>query len=119
MNKDFHCATAQEAENHVPSGDVTKKLASFFKIFGDDTRIRLLFALDSSELCVHDLSLIVGMQQSTVSHQLKLLREQQVVSQRREGKKMFYHLNDSHISEILSIAKEHKEHGKEEEEEYG
>lgn len=114
MKKDFHCPTAQAAEESIPEDMNTRDLADFFKIFGDNTRIRLLFALESSELCVHDLSLILEMQPSAVSHQLKSLRFHKVVKQRKEGKKVFYSLRDQHISTILNMGYSHLCHEKEE-----
>ncbi len=114
MEKDFHCPTAKAAEDSLPDQIITTDLADFFKIFGDYTRIRLLFALESSELCVHDLSLILGMQPSAVSHQLKILRHHKVVTQRKEGKNVFYSLRDQHISTILNMGYSHLRHEKEE-----
>lgn len=113
MEKDFRCATAKAAEDSLPDQIITTDLADFFKIFGDYTRIRLLFALESSELCVHDLSLILGMQPSAVSHQLKILRYHKVVSKRKEGKNVYYSLKDRHISEILMMGYDHLSHEKE------
>lgn len=107
MEKDFHCATAAAAEASIPSQIISSDLADFFKMLGDYTRIRLLFALDSSELCVHDLGLILGMQQSAVSHQLKILRANKVVSYRKDGRNTYYALSDPHISEVLKICHTH------------
>lgn len=113
--KDFRCPSAQAAEENLPSQILSTDLSDFFKIFGDYTRIRLLFALQHSELCVHDLSLILGMQQPAVSHQLKILRQYKVVSPRKEGKNTFYALNDKHIFDILEIGLHHLSHRKEQE----
>lgn len=105
--KDYHCAIASESEKNVPEGKVTAQLAEFFKVFGDDTRIRLLFALEKGECCVRDLSLILDMQQPAVSHQLKFLRQNRLVTQRKEGKKTFYALDDQHIYDILAVGMAH------------
>ncbi len=110
MKKDFCCSTAAAAEESIPDQIICSDLADFFKIFGDYTRIRLLFALQSSELCVNDLSLILGMQQSAVSHQLKILKTNKIVSARKEGKMTFYALNDQHVSDVLTICFEHLTH---------
>lgn len=115
MKKDFCCSSAEEAENSIPNQIICTDLADFFKIFGDYTRIRLLFALQSSELCVNDLSLILGMQQSAVSHQLKILKTNKIVSTRKEGKMTFYSLNDQHVSDVLTICFEHLTHTDKEE----
>lgn len=106
----FHCEAAKHAHLHIPEDVVATDLADFLKIFGDYTRIRLLFAIKESELCVHDLCLILQMQQPAVSHQLKILRNYKLVKVRREGKKSFYSLNDSHILEILEIGLSHITH---------
>ena len=110
MDHQFHCSTAQGAFEHLPDEIITSDLADFFKIFGDYTRIRLLFAIKETELCVHDLSLILGMQQSAVSHQLKTLRQYKLVTVRRDGKKNFYALSDHHILDILEIGLTHISH---------
>lgn len=107
---EFHCAHAQAAMDKMPDADVTANLSRFFKVFGDDTRVRLLFAIKDKELCVHDLSKILGMQQSAVSHQLKTLRHYNLVRTRREGQKTFYALDDIHIFDILNEGLEHISH---------
>lgn len=106
----FHCDTAQKALENIPSEIITADLADFFKIFGDYTRVRLLFAIKDGELCVHDLSLILGMQQPAVSHQLKTLKQYKIVTARRDGKKTYYSLNDNHIFEILNVGLNHLSH---------
>lgn len=105
--KDYHCAIAAESEKNVPEPKVTEEMANFFKIFGDDTRIRLLFALEKGECCVRDLSLILEMQQPAVSQQLRLLKQQKLVSSRREGKKTFYAVDDKNIYDILKMGLAH------------
>lgn len=114
MALDFHCPTAEATLRSIPDGNVTQELADFYKVFGENTRIRLLFALEYSELCVHDLSLILGMQPSAVSHQLKILRQHKVVTKRKEGKKVFYALSDPHIFQLLQVGHSHITHPKEE-----
>ncbi len=98
------------ARSTIPNDILSADLADFFKIFGDYTRIRLLFAMKDGELCVQDLSILLGMQQSAVSHQLKTLRHYKLVGVRRDGKKSFYSLNDHHILEILEIGLTHLSH---------
>ncbi len=84
-------------------------LAELFKIFGDSTRIRILFVLSESELCVCDLAQTLQMNQSAVSHQLKILKQAKLVTSRREGKSIFYSLADDHVRTILGQGMEHIE----------
>ena len=86
-----------------------QQLAELFKIFGDPTRIKLLFELLSSESCVGDLALALDMSQSAVSHQLRIIKESRLVKCRREGKNMIYSLADDHVRTILSQGREHIE----------
>ena len=87
-------------------------LADFFKIFGDSTRLKILWALDVSEMCVWELSEALGMSMSAVSHQLKSLREANLIKPRRDGKSVFYSLCDEHVKIILEMASEHLAEGK-------
>ncbi len=82
-------------------------LADLFKVFADPTRIRLLSALSASELCVCDLGSLLGMSQSAISHQLALLRAARVVRSRREGKVVWYALDDDHVATLLALGIEH------------
>lgn len=84
-------------------------LAELFKVFGDSTRIRILYALVESELCVGDMAQILNLSQSAVSHQLKILKDAKLVKFRREGKIIFYALDDDHVRNILSMGMEHVE----------
>ncbi len=86
---------------------VIEKMAAFYKIFGDPTRVRILCALDKSELCVCDLSALLEMNVSAVSHQLKLLRESDLVKTRRDGKEVYYSLSDEHVQKIIECGMEH------------
>jgi len=84
-------------------------LAEFFKVFGDSTRIRILFALFEAEVCVCDLAEALGMTQSAVSHQLRILKQNRLVKSRREGKSVFYSLADTHVRTIIDQGREHIE----------
>lgn len=90
----------------------TFDIADFFKIFGDSTRIKILWALDKSEMCVCDLAFLLKMTKSAISHQLRILRDNKLVSIRKEGKFVYYHLNDEHVKDILEKALEHLEESK-------
>ena len=91
----------------MPDDDTLIDLAELFKVFGDSTRIKILSALSGGELCVCDLSTAVGMSNSAVSHQLKILKNAQLVRFRRDGKTVFYSLADSHVMTILQQGLEH------------
>lgn len=82
-------------------------LAELFKIFGDPTRIRILYAMLDTERCVNDIAGLLQMSQSSVSHQLRILKSSKLVKSRREGKSIFYSLDDEHVSSILSMGMEH------------
>lgn len=82
-------------------------LADFFKVFGDSTRVRILSALDIHEMCVCDLANVLNMTKSAVSHQLRVLRQSDLVRARREGKNMIYALADDHVQSIFELAMEH------------
>ncbi len=84
-------------------------LADLFKVFGDSSRIKLLYKLLEGEYCVQDLADSLDMTQSAVSHQLKILKMSKLVGSRRDGKQMYYSLADDHVSTILSMGKEHLE----------
>ena len=91
----------------LPDEDTLYDLAELFKVFGDSTRIRILFALFESELCVCDLSETLNMTQSAVSHQLQILRTSKLVKSRREGKSIFYSLADDHVVTIVAQGLDH------------
>ena len=82
-------------------------LAELFKIFGDPTRIRILYAMLDTERCVNDIAGILQMSQSSVSHQLRILKTSKLVKSRREGKSIFYSLDDEHVRAILNMGIEH------------
>ena len=88
------------------------KLAEFFKIIGDTTRSKILFALDKNEMCVCDIANVLGMSKSSISHQLGTLRRSGIVKCRKEGKEVFYVLDDEHVQEVFEVGLEHIEHKK-------
>lgn len=89
------------------SYDVVTDLSDFFKIMGDSTRLQLLMVLEYGELCVSDLAYILNMSISAVSHQLKSLRNAKLVKIRRDGKNIYYSLDDDHINSILEVSLKH------------
>ncbi len=94
----------------LPDRGITDKMAEMFKALGDPTRVRLIYALSQQELCVHDLSVILDMGQSAISHQLRYLRNLRIVKRRKEGKTVFYSLNDAHVEQIFLQTHEHVRH---------
>lgn len=88
-------------------------LAELFKIFGDSTRIKILYAMLDVELCVNDIAGSLQMSQSSVSHQLRILKTSKLVKSRREGKSIFYSLDDEHVRSILNMGMEHIMEGEE------
>lgn len=94
-------------KDNLPSGDLIEKLGEVFKVFGDPTRIKILFALKDNELCVGDLADLLDMTQSSVSHQLRTLRDAKLVKGRRKGKFVMYSLDDDHVHDIIQIALDH------------
>ena len=102
-----HPETIEKITKAMPDDDTLIDLSELFKVFGDSTRIKILSALSGGELCVCDISTILGMTSSAVSHQLKILKNAGLVSFRREGKTVFYALADDHVMTILSQGLEH------------
>ncbi|EOS78086.1 ArsR family transcriptional regulator [Lachnospiraceae bacterium 10-1] len=91
----------------MPDEDELYDLAELFKVFGDSTRIRILYVLFEAEVCVCDLAETLNMTQSAISHQLKILKQSRLVKGRREGKSVFYSLADSHVRTIIAQGREH------------
>lgn len=86
----------------MPPDETLFDLAELFKIFGDSTRVRILWVLDESELCVCDISVLLNMTQSAISHQLRILKQANLVRHRREGKIVYYSLSDDHVKHIFN-----------------
>lgn len=108
------CETASEHEQivtkilkNMPDDTKLYDLAELFKVFGDSTRIRMLYVLSEHEMCVLDIARVLGMTQSAISHQLKILKQARLVKFRREGKQIFYMLDDDHVKDIISEGLEH------------
>lgn len=93
----------------MPPEEEMQDLAEFYRVFGDATRLKILYVLLCSEMCVYDIANLIGMSQSAVSHQLRILKQMDLVKNRREGKTIFYSLADAHIVTILSQGLDHIE----------
>lgn len=102
-----HEEIVKQVNQDIPDEEKLYDLADFFKVFGDSTRIKILYVLLCSEMCVCDLAQILNMTQSAISHQLRTLKQMDLVKYRREGKTIFYSLADNHIKSILSQGMEH------------
>ena len=102
-----HEDTVQRVRSLLPGEDDLYDLAELFKVFGDSTRVKILYVLFESELCVCDISTVVNISAFAVSHQLKILKNAGLVKYRRDGKTVFYSLSDSHVTTILSQGLEH------------
>ena len=108
----IHQEVVDKTLEKMPDGDLFNKLAEFFKILGDTTRARILFALDQNEMCVCDIANVLGMSKSSISHQLGTLRRSGVVKCRKEGKEVYYMLDDDHVKGLFELGIEHIEHKK-------
>ena len=93
----------------IPEETELYDLAELFKVFGDSTRIRILYVLFEAEVCVCDLAAALNMTQSAISHQLKILKQNRLIKSRREGKSIFYSLADDHVRTIIAQGQEHIE----------
>lgn len=102
-----HKDIVEKVNNSMPKEEQLYNLADLFKLFGDSTRIKILYVLFESEMCVCDIAKILNMTQSAISHQLKSLKQNSLVKFRREGKTVFYSLADSHVKTIINQGMEH------------
>ena len=105
--KELHSDRLKLVAKKMPAEELLYDLAELFKIFGDSTRMRILFVLFESEVCVCDLAEALHMTVSAISHQLKILKTGKLVKSRREGKSVFYSLADEHVRTIVSQGMEH------------
>jgi len=109
QDQHVHPDRLQQVRQLLPDDDRLYDLSEVFRVFGDSTRIRILYALFESELCVCDIAQLLGLTQSAVSHQLRILKDAKLVRFRREGKSIFYALDDDHVRSILAMGMEHLE----------
>lgn len=96
-----------DMNNYAENTDILYKLADLFKVFGDPTRIRILNALSQTEMCVQDIADRLSMTQSAISHQLRILKQSELVKFRRDGKTIYYSLADDHVATIMAQGIEH------------
>lgn len=103
----IHAEIVDAVKKKMPDEDELYDLSDFFKVLGDSTRARIMWALDESEMCVCDLAVLLNMTKSAISHQLSSLKQANLVKHRREGKVVFYSLADDHVKEIFEKGLEH------------
>ena len=99
----------EQLSDQQPADEILYALAELFKVFGDSTRIKILYSMFETELCVNDIAKLLNLSQSSVSHQLRILKTSKLVKFRREGKSIFYSLDDEHVRAIISMGMEHVE----------
>lgn len=102
-----HEDVVKAVNERMPEEDKLYDLAEIFKVFGDSTRIKILYVLFEAEMCVCDIAQLLNMNQSAISHQLKILKQNRLVKSRREGKAVFYSLADGHVRTIINQGMEH------------
>ncbi len=107
--KVINVKAAEKISATMPDDEYLYDLSELFRIFGDSTRIKILFALFDAELCVGDISNILKLSQSSVSHQLRILKDNKLVKFRRDGKSIYYSLDDDHVRSILQLGMDHVE----------
>jgi len=98
----IHLDIVNQVKEKMPEEETLYDLADLFKVFGDSTRIKILWALDEAEICVCDIAFLLNMTQSAISHQLRILKQANLVKNRKEGKIVFYSLNDEHVKQIFN-----------------
>jgi ArsR family transcriptional regulator len=103
----IHNEVVNMVREKMPREEMLYDLAELFKVFGDSTRIKILWALDEEEMCVCDIAFLLNMTQSAISHQLRVLKQADLVKSRREGKIVFYSLKDEHVRQIFNQGLDH------------
>lgn len=108
-NTVIHEDTVKNVKEKMPEDGLIYDIAELFKVFADSTRMKIIYALMEEELCVCDIANIVQTTQSAISHQLRILKQSKLVKYRKEGKVVYYSLDDEHISQIVMKGREHIE----------
>jgi ArsR family transcriptional regulator len=103
----IHEDVVNMVKERMPEEEKLYDLAELFKVFGDSTRIKILWALDESEMCVCDIAALLNMTQSAISHQLRILKQTRLVKNRKEGKVVYYSLDDTHVKQIFEMGLVH------------
>ena len=103
----IHYDTVNKVKSLLPDEEILLDTAELFKVFGDSTRAKIICALEISEMCVCDIASLLNMSSSAISHQLRILKQSRIVRNRREGKVVYYSLDDEHIKQLFDTAIEH------------
>lgn len=106
----IHQEVVDKITMQMPTEKTFHDLAEFFKLIGDPTRLKILFSIDKHEVCVCDLANALSMSKSSISHQLAVLRKSEIVKCRKQGKEVYYSLDDNHVNEVFEIALNHIDH---------
>lgn len=106
----IHNDIVEATKNQMFDEDLLNKLTEFYKILGDTTRVKILYALDINEMCVCDIANVLNMSKSSISHQLGALRRSGIVKCRKVGKEVFYSLDDEHVKQVFEVGIEHINH---------
>lgn len=109
----IHEAIVNQTKEKMLDNDFINEISLFFKILGDNTRVKILFALDNNEMCVCDIANVLNMTKSSISHQLSFLKQNNIVKCNKVGKEVYYSLDDEHVKEVFEVAISHIKHRKE------
>lgn len=104
-----HDSVVTQVRANMPPEEELFDLAELFKVFGDTTRVKILYVLFESEMCVCDIAEVLNISQSAISHQLRTIKQAKLIKNRRDGKTIYYSLADDHVKTIIGMAKEHLE----------
>lgn len=106
----IHEGVVENVKSKMFDSEFITEISLFFKILGDNTRVKILFALDHNEMCVCDIANVLNMTKSSISHQLSYLKDLNIVKSRKSGKEVYYSLDDEHVKEVFEVAISHIEH---------
>ena len=106
----IHEGVVEDVKSKMLDNKFISEISTFFKILGDNTRVKILFALDHNEMCVCDIANVLNMTKSSISHQLSYLKDLNIVKSRKSGKEVYYSLDDEHVKEVFEVAISHIEH---------
>ena len=106
----IHENVVEDVKTKMLDNEFITEISTFFKILGDNTRVKILFALDHNEMCVCDIANVLNMTKSSISHQLSYLKDLNIVKSRKSGKEVYYSLDDEHVKEVFEVAISHIEH---------
>ena len=106
----IHENVVEDVKSKMLDNEFITEISTFFKILGDNTRVKILFALDNNEMCVCDIANVLNMTKSSISHQLSYLKDLNIVKSRKSGKEVYYSLDDEHVKEVFEVVISHIEH---------